>query len=194
MDRESELALVGRLRAGETEAFEEVYRAYSDRLFGFLARLSGRRDTAEDLVEETWLRVVTHAGRLRPDTALAPWLFTIARNLYYSYCRSRFLETGQHMDLVGFWPLVSPHPSPFETASAGEMERRLEAALADMPASMREALLLVGVEGLTPAEAAAVCGMTAEAFRQRLHRARALLAARLDRSTPVASRVNEALT
>ena len=195
MDRASELALVGRLRAGDTDAFDTVYRAYNDRLFGFLARLSGRRDVAEDLVEETWLRVVIHARRLRLDTALTPWLFTIARNLHLSYCRSRLLETGQAVDLIGMWPFGRQHPSPFDTASASEMERQLESALASLPAASREVLLLVGVEGLQPTEAAAVCGITAEAFRQRLHRARAILAKRLDRSTSAAmSRVSEAAT
>jgi len=74
MDRDFELALVDRLRAGEAAAFDEVYAAFNARLFGFLARLSRRRDVAEDLLEETWLRLVTSAGRLRTDTRLGPWL------------------------------------------------------------------------------------------------------------------------
>jgi RNA polymerase sigma-70 factor (ECF subfamily) len=53
MDRNSELALVERLRAGDAGAFDEIYAVYHARLFNFLARLSRRRDLAEDLVEET---------------------------------------------------------------------------------------------------------------------------------------------
>jgi RNA polymerase sigma-70 factor (ECF subfamily) len=182
MDRDLELELVARLTRADGDAFEQVYAAFNPRLFNFLARLSRRRDVAEDLVEETWLRVVTHAHRLRDDTRLAPWLFTIARNLYASYCRSRLLDydavAGLHL-----WPVQRSGPSPFEAAVAGELQKRVEVALATLPGTYREALLLVALEGLTPAEAADVCGVTPEAMRQRLSRARGLLAKRLDAAT-----------
>ena len=175
MDRETELALVGRLRGGDAAAFDAVYEEYRARLYSFLARLSRSRDVAEDLAEETWLRLVASGGRLRPDTRLGPWLFTVARNLYYSYCRSRALSEAASDGLIGLWPGGSPRPSPFEETAARELERRVEHALAVLPATYREALLLVGTEGLTPSEAAGVCGLTPEAFRQRLSRARAAL-------------------
>src|SRR3546814_15604755 len=81
MDRVLELQLVGRLRTGDPEAFDAVHDAFNARLYNFLARLSNRRDVAEDLLEETWLRLVVHARRLNPDTRLGPWLFTVARHL-----------------------------------------------------------------------------------------------------------------
>jgi RNA polymerase sigma-70 factor (ECF subfamily) len=154
-------------------------------LFTFLARLSRNRDVAEDLLEDTWLRVVSRARALRPNTRLAPWLFTIARNRYLSFCRSRLVESSHAAELIGLWPSGSPRPSPFEAAAAGETERRLEAALASLPMTYREVLLLVGVEGLTPADAATICGVSPETLRQRLHRARVQLARRLDASAPI---------
>ena len=180
MDRESELALVSRLRHADTGAFDEVYAAFNTRLFNFLARLSGSREVAEDLREETWLRFVRQARRLRPDTRLAPWLFTVARNLHVSYRRSRVLEDSHAAGMIGLWPSGSPVPSPFEWTAANEIERRLETALGTLPVSCREALLLVAVEGQSPSEAAVICGVTPEAMRQRLSRARALLAKNLD--------------
>lgn len=75
MDREAELALVGRIRDGDAAAFDIVYEEYRSRLFSFLARLSRSRDVAEDLAEETWLRLVASSGRLQPDTRLGPWPF-----------------------------------------------------------------------------------------------------------------------
>lgn len=180
MDQESELALVARLRAGDAAAFDLVHDRFNRPLFNFLARLSQRREVAEDLVEETWLRLVARASTLRPDTRLGPWLFTVARNLHVSYRRSRLLEDSHAAGLIGLWPFGTPGPSPFEAAAATEAERRIEAAVAALPVAYREALLLVGVEGMRPAEAAEVCGVTAEAMRQRLSRARALLARRLD--------------
>src|ERR1700747_3409806 len=92
VDRETELALVARLREGDADAIDDAYAEFNTRLFTFLVRLSRRRDVAEDLLEETWLRLVTHAQRLAADTRLGPWLFTVARNLHVSYIRSRMLE------------------------------------------------------------------------------------------------------
>jgi len=179
MDRELELRLVDRLRSGDEEAFDAVHDAFNTRLFNFLARLANRRDVAEDLLEETWLRLVTHAHRLEKDTRLGPWLFTVARRLYASYCRSRLLEDSHAAGLLGLWPAGIPGPSPLEAAETGETRRRIVSALASLPVAYREALLLVAVEGHRPSEAAQVCGITPEAMRQRLSRARALFARRL---------------
>jgi RNA polymerase sigma factor (sigma-70 family) len=177
VDRETELELVRGVRAGEEAAFDAIYSAFNVRLLAFLARLTHRRDVAEELLEETWLRFVRHADRLQPDTQLGPWLFTVARNLHVSYCRTRALESNVAGSL-SLWPTRTVD-TPFELASRTEFEHRLEAALADLPTTLREALLLVALEGLQPSEAAAVCGVTAEAMRQRLRRARVLLAERL---------------
>src|SRR5262245_3550241 len=84
--------VVERLRAGDPAAFDELHAALNTRLITFLVRLSRSRDIAEELVEETWVRLVSNAGKLRPDVNIAPWLFTVARNLYVSYCRSRMVE------------------------------------------------------------------------------------------------------
>lgn len=179
MDRESELALVERLRAGDPDVFDVVHGHFNTRLFNFLARLSRRRDVAEDLLEETWMRLVARAPQLRPDTQLGPWLFTVARNLYASYRRSRLLEDSHAAGLLGLWPSGLPHPSPFEVAAANETARRIETAIGALPLAHREALLLV-VEGLRPAEAAIICGVSPEAMRQRLSRARGSLALSLE--------------
>ena len=181
MDRDAELALVERLRRGDPDAFDDIYAAFNPRLFTFLVRLSRRRDVAEDLLEETWLRLVKHARRLGPDTRLGPWLFTVARNRYVSYIRSRMLEDSAAASLIALWPFSLERSSPFEAAAASELERRIERALAAMPAASREVLLLVAVAGLDHADAADVCGITPEALRQRLHRAREALSKMLER-------------
>src|SRR5688572_669199 len=181
MDRETEVALVEGLRAGDPDAFDAIYEAFHARLFTFLVRLSRRRDVAEDLLEETWLRLVKHARRLRADTRLGPWLFTVARNLHVSYNRSRMLEDSAVAGLIALWPCSLERSSPFEAAARGELERRIERALAAMPTASREVLLLVGVAGLDHADAADICGITPEALRQRLHRAREALSKMLER-------------
>ena len=157
-------------------AFEAIYEAFRPRLFSFLARLSRRRDVAEDLLEETWLRLVTRAPELTDDTRLGPWLFTVARNLFASWCRHRAVDESRILDFALAWPGALPRESPFESAARGETERRLEAALARLPNRDREVLLLVAGEELSPAEAAAVLGLSPEALRKRLQRARERLA------------------
>ena len=188
MDRETELRLVARLKAGDAAAFEAIYEAYRPRLFGFLVRLSRQRDVAEDLLEETWVRLVGRAATLTDDARLAPWLFAVARNLYFSWRRSRAVDSNRTSELDPAWPAPERGDSPFEAVARAELERRVEAALARLPLRDREVLLLVGVEGLTPSEAAGVCGLPAVTLRARLHRARERLAVEMevDRKVPQA--------
>lgn len=191
VDRETELAVVERLRQGDADAFDELHAAFNTRLFTFLLRLSRRRDVAEDLLEETWLRLVKHARKLRGDTRLGAWLFTVARNLYVSYARSRLIEDSASASLMALWPFSVERSSPFEEAAATELERRIERALAAMPGAAREVLLLVGVAGLDPSDAADVSGITPEALRQRLHRARAALSKALENDATIVAPATE---
>lgn len=178
MDRDRELALVEGVRAGDELAFDAVYQMFNARLLGFLVRLAGSRDVGEELLEETWLRFLRHANRLQPDTRLGPWLFTVARNLHVSYCRSMAIEANAVITL-SLWPEVV-RDTPYDVAARHQFEERVESALAALPVTLREALLLVGVEEMQPSEAALVCGVTPEAMRQRVRRARVLLAQRLN--------------
>jgi RNA polymerase sigma-70 factor (ECF subfamily) len=183
MASEDETALVAGLRAGDPLAFDRVYELYRPRLFAFLLRLSRRRTVAEDLLDETWLRLVVHAASLRPDTRLAAWLFTVARNLYWTHRRASMIEDAVTAELLTLWPASEHWPSPFELAAMGELEQGVERALGTLTPQHREVRLLVGCEGMTPSEAAAACGIRPEAMRQRLARARAALADALETST-----------
>ncbi len=194
MDPNTQLALVEQLRRGDEAAFDAVYDAFNLRLFTFLLRLTRRHHVAEDLLEETWLRLVKHAYRLRPDTRLGPWLFTVARNLHVSYVRSRMIEDSTAAGLMALWPISVERSSPFEATAANELERRIERALATLPPPSREVLLLVGVAGLDHPDAADVCGITPEALRQRLHRARAMLARAIEMETRLVTPVLKEVT
>ena len=180
VEREIELRLVARLKDGDAAAFEVLYEAFRPRLFSFLARLSGRREVAEDLLEETWLRLVTSAADLADDSCLGAWLFAVARNLHTSWRRRQALDDERISDLTPSWPGQAPGETPFEAAARSETERRLEAALARLPLRDREVLLLIAAEGFTPSEAAAMLGLTAEVLRKRLQRARERLIAEMD--------------
>jgi RNA polymerase sigma-70 factor, ECF subfamily len=194
MDRATELSLVEGLRNGDPLAFDAVYEAYRARVFGFLVRLSRSRTVAEDLLDETWLRFVSNARSLRPDTCLLAWLFTVARNLYWRHRRSCLPEEAWDPTALALWPAPDAWSSPFEAAVHDELLQRLERALADLSPVQREVLLLVGREGLTPSEAAGVCGVTPEALRQRLARARAALAQAIDLPRGAARKRSEGTT
>jgi RNA polymerase sigma-70 factor (ECF subfamily) len=168
------------VRAGDTTAFDDVYSTFNTRLYNFLRRLSKSADVAEDLLEETWLRFVSSGATLAPDTRLEPWLFTVARNLYVSYCRSRWREQSYTSDIL-LWP-DERSPSPLQTTLSHELQDGIEAALTSLPTKYREALLLIAVERMRPAEAAAVCGIAPDVFRQRLSRARARISSELKAS------------
>ena len=176
MDRETEVRLLEGLGRGEERAFDDIYEEYRPRIFTFVLGMVGRREVAEELCQEVWLRVASRADSLRQDTRLAPWLFTVSRNLCLSYWRTRrFEEVGcSAPELLESLPEASA--SPERRAENEQMAERLKQGLACLPARYREALLLVGVEGIAPAEAAAICGVKPEAMRKRLERARDLLA------------------
>ena len=175
----SEKPLVDALRRGDAAAFDAVYARYRGRILGFLLRLSRRRDVAEDLFQETFCKLARNAPKLAEDTDLAAWLFRVARNAWVSHRRWAMLDISR---LAAVDEDALPAGPAVDEGARSDAARRvaaLEQALASLPAGAREVLLLVGVEGLDQEQAAAVLGISYEALRQRLSRARAQLADRL---------------
>lgn len=159
--------LIEALRAGTPGAFEQAYRDHRVAVFGFLVRLSQDRNVAADLFQNTWLKLVRHAARLRPDTRLRSWLFTVARNEYRSYRRWQFLDLSRFLVLAGSTPARGTL-----SEQRNESGSALEVGLGRLSAEDREVLLLVYVEGVEQAEAASMLGVSAPALRKRLSRAR----------------------
>ncbi len=184
MDRDEELRLVTALRAGDETAFVPVYEAHRSRVFTFILRMVQRRAIAEELAQEVWMRLAVRAQSLRDDTRLEAWLFTVARNLCASYWRTRGIEGLQDTEQGELDRLPEPEQtsSPDRSAESGELRAQMERALARVPLPYREALLLVGVHEMTPAAAAAVCGISPEAMRKRLERARDMLAGEMGKT------------
>ena len=169
-----EQAWVDGLRRGEPASFDAVFAAYRGRVFGYLARMAGRRDFAEDLTQEVFLRLARAARGLRPDTNLRGWLFTVARNVLVSHARAAKATAALASELADR-PLA-PTTSPYEAHAASLTQLKVEHALAALPAGYREVVLLVAVEGLPAADVGALLSLSPEAVRQRLSRARSILA------------------
>jgi RNA polymerase sigma-70 factor (ECF subfamily) len=177
----TEAPIVEGLRRGDRAAFDAAYGRYRSRVYGFLLRLSGRVEVAEDLFQETWLKLARHAPRLHEDTDLAAWLFAVARNAWVSHRRWSMLDVSRLVALgEEAAPAVSRASDPEERADASRRVANLERALAGLSPSLREVLLLVGVEGFEQERAARILGISYDALRQRLARARAELAEHLD--------------
>jgi RNA polymerase sigma factor (sigma-70 family) len=167
------------LRRGDPAAFDEVFDRYQPRLWAFLVRLTGRPEVAEELLQETFVRLAAHGRRLRPDTRLRPWLFTVARNLWRSHQRWAWLDGRRLAELAS--RALRVEPTPHDAAAASETGRAVERALQQMSPGNREVALLVLVEHLEPAEAAEVLGLSPEAVRQRLLRARQAIEKEIER-------------
>lgn len=194
----SEKPMVDGIRRGDRAAFDGAFTKFRARVYAFALRLSGRRDVAEDVFQETWLKLARAAPTLREDTDLTAWLFTVVRNEYVSWRRwsmfdlSRLVALGEESDHAARSDALgtSDADAPDARADAARSIARLELGLARLGPSQREVLLLIGVEGLDQEQAAEVLGIRYDALRQRLARARAQLAAemaKLDRDGHLAA-------
>jgi RNA polymerase sigma factor (sigma-70 family) len=171
-----------RLQAGDPCAFDEAYERYRPGLFRYLARLCQSRELTEELLQEVWMRFADRARSLPAEVELGAWLFTVARNLYRTQRRRQVLSRRWLLELASACGARQRPESPFEALAASRLQHELEVALAALPETYREVVLLVVIEHLTPGQAAGVLGVSPEATRQRLARARQLLARALARS------------
>jgi RNA polymerase sigma-70 factor, ECF subfamily len=143
-------------------------------LRGFARSLSGNRDRADDLVQETLAKAIANKDKYRPGTNLHAWLVTILRNQYYSEGRRRWREVS---DAEGTYAARLTEPP----GQHGYLELRdFLSALQVLPADQREALILVGASGLSYEEAAGVLGTRVGTVKSRVSRARARLEAMLE--------------
>ncbi|HEX4422211.1 MAG TPA: RNA polymerase sigma factor [Kofleriaceae bacterium] len=189
MHDDDERAWVDGLRRGDAAAFDRVFAGYRRRLYGYLVRMTRRRDVAEDLLQETFLRLARHATALAADTRLGPWLFTVAHRLVVSWSRAQAVRDQLAGDLPHREP-ADPERSPLEALADSQAQLALERAFAALAPAYREVALLVGVEGMQPAEVAEILGHKPDAIRQRLARARAQLAAALGDHAPASWRMS----
>ncbi len=165
------------LRRRDPRGFDIAYAAYAGPLLGFLQRLSGRRDVAEDLLQHTFLKLAERGPELRRDSDLRAWLYAVARNAYVSHvCRAPV-----QADDAALEALANPTPDVEARLLLGDVER----ALGALRLEDREVLLLVAVEGLERDAVARLLGVDQTALRQRLSRARSRLLAELERAPPV---------
>jgi RNA polymerase sigma-70 factor (ECF subfamily) len=176
---ETETANIARgLRERDMKLLADLVEHCHRRLVRYLLYLTGRREFAEDLAQETWIRVLQRGSQYNGRQRFDPWLFAIARNLAIDYLRKKqkaveaasLPDDGEEILLVS-----SSGPSPFEAAARSEDAIRLAGHLEILPPLYREALLLRFQEDLSLAEIAQVLGAPVTTVTSRIYRGLAAL-------------------
>jgi len=165
--------LVHGLHGGDPEVLDSLIELYQHRLFRYLLSITGSRPMAQDLFQETWLRVLERGRQYRSQWKFEVWLFSIARHLVIDEARRKKGTSLQElMDPeagTGFQP-VADGPSPFEEMSAGEEEQRVSRFLSRIPAGYREVLALRFQDELALEEIATVVHAPLSTVKSRLYR------------------------
>ena len=160
------------------EGFDRLYARYHGRVYGFIHRLARRRDLADNLFQETWLRLARGWADSGGVADLEAWLFTIARNVFLSQVRA---DATTSRTALGLRQLPAREPrGPEQAAQASETMSRLEAAFEALSEEDRSILWLVAIEGLDQQQVAGILGIGHAAARQRVARARGRLAEQND--------------
>jgi RNA polymerase sigma-70 factor (ECF subfamily) len=177
---ESDERLMLRFQAGDVPAFEELVRRHRTPVFSFLVRLTGDRARAEDLCQETFLRVVHAARGWEPRAPFRTWLFAVARNQAFDEARRRAFRRTERLDDPARAAEPSGDPGPDRAAEGSLLRPKLEAALAALPEEQREVFLLREHAGLRFAEIAEVTGVPENTVKSRMRYALEALRARLE--------------
>jgi RNA polymerase sigma-70 factor (ECF subfamily) len=177
---------MGRLTAGQDTALNDLMERHATPLFHFLCRMVGNEDDANDLAQETFVRVFKSCKSYRAEQRFSTWLFTIAANLARNHFRWRSRHPALSLEVenpVTEQSLGSSIPAntatPKEAALAGERAQAVRDAVKDLPEEMRQAIVLCELEERGVAEAATILATTPKAVESRLYRARQILRQRL---------------
>lgn len=175
--QDESLRIAKGLKRRDPELLDQLIVQHQRRLLHYLLYLTGNRETASDLFQETWIRVLTRGAQFNGSSRFETWLFTIARNLVIDLRRKRTMTS-----LEGLWEdedytvAVPAHdPSPFESYASEENRRRVAGALLSLAPLHREVLVLRFHEELSLEEIAQITRAPLSTVKSRLYRGLAAL-------------------
>src|SRR6188508_511426 len=169
--------LLGAARRGDTASLEALLVRYQPHLCRFGLRMCGNVEDAGDVTQESLLSMARSVRDFRGDSSVSSWLYTIARR----FCikkrrRSKFAPAREEsLDVPATdvaQHLADPRPNPEQAATNRELATALTHAIDQLEPSQREVLVLRDIEGLSASEVARILGVSVEAVKSRLHRAR----------------------
>jgi RNA polymerase sigma-70 factor, ECF subfamily len=189
----AENALIAQgLRSHDAELLDRLIVQYQHRLLRYLLFLTGNRDMAEDLFQETWMRVLTRGSQYNGGARFDTWLFTIARNLMIDLRRKRSMSSLEelcesHGEERPF-EIASDEPTPLELYQRQENGRHVSAALLTLDPLHREVLVLRFHEELSLEEISQVTRAPLSTVKSRLYRGLAALKPRISQANGKSSR------
>ena len=161
----SDEELMQDLQRGELRAFDALYERHSRALFNFILRLLRDESLAEDVFQETCMRVLKNAGRFDSRSRFRTWLYTVAHNLSMDELRRR----RRRMSIpAGELPRPTPEPDPHERLVEDESARRL---LGGLKPELRAVVVLRVLHGYSQEETARIVGAPVGTVKSRLHHA-----------------------
>ena len=170
------------LRRRDADLLDRLIEQYQHRLLRYLVYLAGNRELAEDLFQETWIRVLERGHQYDGKHEFSTWLYAVARNLTIDYLRKKspvsldgLMEDERHAPLEP----ADTRPMAWEVVQQHEQSERVSAALVSIPAEYREAVVLRFQEGLALNEIATVTGARLGTVKSRLYRGLNMLMSRL---------------
>lgn len=174
--RTADLELAARCRAGDADAFEELYRQHARRLFSLVFRMTGSAEDAEDLLQEVFLQAHRKLAGFRGESTLGTWLYRLAMNHCLDHLRGRPARMGRSTESLDAEDAFEPTAyAPVVPAAVSRVD--LERAIAALPEGYRAAFLLHDVEGFEHREVAKILGVSEGTSKSQLHKARMKLRA-----------------
>lgn len=191
MDRAEDIQLAKELLSGKPEGFDRFVDVYHTKLFQYAYLMCGNREDAEEVSQETLLNVFKTMDQLREPARLKAWVFRIAKNACLTKRRRSVFAPARVLSLEELMPPRSgAADGPLQIADwrnppdadllRSELREALNQAIGELPEIYRSVLLLRDVEGLSTDETAEVLELNEAAVKQRLHRARLAVRAKLD--------------
>ncbi len=176
---DSDESLMLKTGAGDREAFRRLLDRHLRQTVAFAARVLGNHAAAEDVAQEAFLRLWSHAPHWQPAARVTTWLHRVALNLCLDVRRR-----GRDVALDDVAEPLDPAPLPLACVQARDLGRHVNTALAELPVQQRVAITLCHYQGLRNTEAAEVMGVSVEAVESLLARGRRTLRARLTALVP----------
>jgi RNA polymerase sigma-70 factor (ECF subfamily) len=173
------LAIARGLKRNDPELLDQLIELYQHRLLRYLLFLTGKREVAEDLFQETWMRVLLRGAQYNGKARFDTWLFTIARNLVIDLSRKRQMASLDEMSEAGEderpFEVAIDGPSPLEQFATREDQAEVAAVLLKLEPNYREVLVLRFHEELSLEEIAAMTRAPLSTVKSRLYRGLAAL-------------------
>lgn len=161
------------LRRRDPDVLDALIEQYQHRLLRYLAHMTGNQATAEDLFQETWIRVLEKGHQYDGKSRFVTWLMTIAHNVAIDHLRKKApasLDEMRDAEDAAPWEPEARGPSPYEQVAASEDRIRIQAALDELPPIFREVLVLRFQEQMKLEEIAKLVGIPLATVKTRLYR------------------------